>query len=130
MMQARNSNNQAPKTMNLLRASSSFRGKAVSMCNRFPVGRSALNSSLNAPQRRGKFATQHAVAQNSRMAKPAGEIAAQSVAETAYYEQPLSERMRTFLRLEFLYQQILYNSESDADWATRARAPGGSFICP
>jgi len=28
--------------------------------------------------------------------------------------------MRTFLRLEFLYQQMLYNSELDADWATRA----------
>jgi len=54
------------------------------------------------------------------MAKPAGEIAAHTVAETAHYEQPLSERMRTFLRLEFLYQQILYNSDSDADWATRA----------
>ena len=37
-----------------------------------------------------------------------------------HYEQPLSERMRTFLRLEFLYQQMLYNSEDDADWATRA----------
>ncbi len=36
------------------------------------------------------------------------------------YEQPLSERMRTFLRLEFLYQQVLYNSERKADWATRA----------
>lgn len=37
-----------------------------------------------------------------------------------HYEQPLSERMRTFLRLEFLYQQMLYNSEQEADWATRA----------
>ena len=54
------------------------------------------------------------------MAKPAGKIAAQTAAETAHYEQPLSERMRTFLRLEFLYQQILYNSDSNADWATRA----------
>lgn len=36
------------------------------------------------------------------------------------YEQPLTERMRTFLRLEFLYQQLLYNTELDADWATRA----------
>ncbi len=34
------------------------------------------------------------------------------------YEQPLSERMRTFLRLEFLYRQMLYNIEDDADWAT------------
>ena len=36
------------------------------------------------------------------------------------YEQPLSERMRTFLRLEFLYQQILYYGEREADWGTRA----------
>jgi len=36
------------------------------------------------------------------------------------YEQPLSERVRTLLRLEFLYQQLLYNAEHDSDWATRA----------
>ncbi len=36
------------------------------------------------------------------------------------YEQPLNERMRTFMRLEFLYQQMLYNVELEADWATRA----------
>lgn len=36
------------------------------------------------------------------------------------YEQPLSERMRTFMRLEFLYQQLLYHSELEADFATRA----------
>lgn len=28
--------------------------------------------------------------------------------------------MRTFMRLEFLYRQMLHNSELDADWATRA----------
>lgn len=38
----------------------------------------------------------------------------------ADYEQPLSERMRTFMRLEFLYRQMLYNSDHDEDWATRA----------
>jgi cell division protein ZapD len=38
----------------------------------------------------------------------------------AEYEQPLNERMRTFMRLEFLYQQMLYHSELEADWATRA----------
>jgi cell division protein ZapD len=54
------------------------------------------------------------------MAKPAGEIAAHTAPGTTHYEQPLSERMRTFLRLEFLYQQMLYNSEKEADWATRA----------
>jgi cell division protein ZapD len=40
------------------------------------------------------------------------------------YEQPLSERMRTFMRLEFLYQQLLYNSELETDWATRAAVSG------
>jgi cell division protein ZapD len=61
------------------------------------------------------------VAQNSRMAKPASNIAAQTATDQpAYYEQPVSERMRTFMRLEFLYQQMLYNSEQESDWATRA----------
>ena len=54
------------------------------------------------------------------MAKPAGKIAAHPAAGEANYEQPLSERMRTFLRLEFLYQQMLYNCDREADWATRA----------
>ena len=40
--------------------------------------------------------------------------------QSAEYEQPLNERMRTFLRLEFLYQQMLYNCDLDNDWATRA----------
>ena len=54
------------------------------------------------------------------MAKPASDIPPQASAAVTHYEQPLSERMRTFLRLEFLYQQMLYNSERQADWATRA----------
>lgn len=54
------------------------------------------------------------------MAKPAGKIAPQTAAGTAYYELPLSERMRTFLRLEFLYQQMLYSGEDQSGWATRA----------
>lgn len=66
------------------------------------------------------FATASALAQNSCMAKPASDIAPQASAAVKHYEQPLSERMRTFLRLEFLYQQVLYNSEREADWATRA----------
>lgn len=54
------------------------------------------------------------------MAKPAGEITPHNAVKPAHYEQPLSERMRTFLRLEFLYQQMLYNRDRPADWATRA----------
>ena len=66
------------------------------------------------------FAHQQLEAQNSRMGTPVGNIAAKAAADTAFYEQPLNERMRTFLRLEFLYQQILYNGELESDWATRA----------
>jgi cell division protein ZapD len=36
------------------------------------------------------------------------------------YEQPLNERMRTFLRLEFLYTQAIYHSELPSPWSTRA----------
>jgi cell division protein ZapD len=35
------------------------------------------------------------------------------------YEQPLNERMRTFLRLEFMYQQLLYHSEQSSPWSSR-----------
>lgn len=36
------------------------------------------------------------------------------------FEQPLSERMRTFLRVEFLYQQALFHADHGADFSTRA----------
>jgi cell division protein ZapD len=41
-------------------------------------------------------------------------------ASVAVYEQPLNERMRTFLRLDFLYQQTLYHEERSDSWSTRA----------
>ena len=66
------------------------------------------------------FATRCHVAQNIRMVKLAKDVPPQESMAIRHYEQPLSERMRTFLRLEFLYQQMLYNSEREADWATRA----------
>ena len=53
------------------------------------------------------------------MAAKASKASAKSV-QPAEYEQPLSERMRTFMRLEFLYRQMLYSTDSDSDWATRA----------
>lgn len=54
------------------------------------------------------------------MAVTASSASAQATEkQLAEYEQPLNERMRTFLRLEFLYQQLLYNCELDNDWATR-----------
>lgn len=42
-----------------------------------------------------------------------------SAKRTPDYEQPLNERMRTFMRLEFLYQQLLNSCDVDSDWATR-----------
>ena len=59
------------------------------------------------------------------MAKPASKIVSQAADNsTPHYEQPVSERMRTFMRLEFLYQQMLYNSELESLWATRATVSG------
>jgi cell division protein ZapD len=36
------------------------------------------------------------------------------------FEQPLNERMRTFLRLDFLYNQALYHNEAASPWGSRA----------
>lgn len=55
------------------------------------------------------------------MARAASKITAAAAGKRLVeYEQPLNERMRTFMRLEFLYQQLLYNCELEPDWATRA----------
>jgi cell division protein ZapD len=50
------------------------------------------------------------------------DISSEVEPETApvVYEQPLNERMRTFLRLEFLYTQATYHSESPSPWSSRA----------
>jgi len=36
------------------------------------------------------------------------------------YEQPLNERMRTYLRLEFLYRQTQYHQQQRDGWSARA----------
>ena len=48
--------------------------------------------------------------------------AAAAAAETGIliFEQPLNERMRTFLRLDFLYNQALYHNEMASPWGSRA----------
>lgn len=59
------------------------------------------------------------------MARAASQMQAPDAANRlVQYEQPLNERMRTFMRLEFLYQQLLYNVEQEADWATRTAIDG------
>jgi len=90
---------------------------AGGFANKHPAHRPSVNQRL--------FACSVLVAQNTRMAKPASNIAAQTAPDSLpHYEQPVSERMRTFMRLEFLYQQMLYNSELESDWATRATISG------
>ena len=48
------------------------------------------------------------------------EPAAATAPNVVVYEQPLNERMRTFLRLEFLYSQALYHLESPDAWSSRS----------
>jgi cell division protein ZapD len=48
------------------------------------------------------------------------EPAPEAARRTVVYEQPLNERMRTFLRVEFLYQQALYHNESPTSWSSRS----------
>jgi cell division protein ZapD len=43
-----------------------------------------------------------------------------AAAEGLIFEQPLNERMRTFLRLDFLYNQALYHNEMASPWGSRA----------
>ncbi|MFT3906033.1 MAG: cell division protein ZapD [Steroidobacteraceae bacterium] len=47
-------------------------------------------------------------------------ITSTDIAEPAVYEQPLNERMRTFLRLDFLYNQALYHNSKSSQWGSRA----------
>jgi cell division protein ZapD len=55
-------------------------------------------------------------------AAPETELSASSAAEpeTLVFEQPLNERMRTFLRLDFLYNQALHHNERASPWGSRA----------
>src|SRR4030088_3488243 len=58
--------------------------------------------------------TQSAVPEAGATAAPA------AAAEGLVFEQPLNERMRTFLRLDFLYGQALYHNEIATQWGSRA----------
>ncbi len=52
------------------------------------------------------------------MAEPA--VTTEPASELSTFEQPLNERMRTFLRLDFLYNQALYHNEKGSAWGSRA----------
>jgi len=68
-----------------------------------------------------RFTRAAGVAQNSPMAEEAQQQHV-PVTESAplVFEQPLNERMRTFLRLDFLYNQALYHNEMQSQWGSRA----------
>jgi len=53
-------------------------------------------------------------------APPQPQAAAPASGRTVVFEQPLSERMRTFLRLDFLYNQALHHNETGSEWGSRA----------
>jgi cell division protein ZapD len=43
-----------------------------------------------------------------------------AAASQIVFEQPLNERLRTFLRIDFLYSQALFHSQSQSQWGSRA----------
>jgi cell division protein ZapD len=61
------------------------------------------------------------------MLEPAPELPeSESLRDQVVYEQPLNERMRTFLRLEFLFRQARHHLAGRSVWETRATL--ASFI--
>ncbi|MEO7775418.1 MAG: cell division protein ZapD [Steroidobacteraceae bacterium] len=54
------------------------------------------------------------------MGEPETSIEPSAAAAPLIFEQPLNERMRTFLRLDFLYSQALYHNEKASQWGSRA----------
>jgi cell division protein ZapD len=66
---------------------------------------------------------------NTKMAQEsstAEQLAPATAAAALIFEQPLNERMRTFLRLDYLYNQALYHNEKASQWGSRAAV--GSLI--
>ncbi len=54
------------------------------------------------------------------MAQPAEKLSESMPATaTERYEHPLTERMRTYLRVEALYRELRYNIERKSQWASR-----------
>lgn len=55
------------------------------------------------------------------MAKSAAEFPTPAASSgVVRFEQPLTERMRTFLRIEFLYKQAKFHADDSADFSARA----------
>ena len=61
-----------------------------------------------------------ALAQNSGMSTAAELPSASAEHALMKFEQPLTERMRTFLRVEFLYEQTLFHIHEPTEFSARA----------
>lgn len=68
------------------------------------------------------FTGPEAVPQNRGMFEPVPESRVDP--EPITYEQPLNERMRAFMRLEFLWQQLSYHAGVPNPWSSRAAVAG------
>ena len=68
------------------------------------------------------FTGPEAVSQNRAMFEPVPESRVDP--EPITYEQPLNERMRAFMRLEFLWQQLSYHAGVPNSWSSRAAVSG------
>jgi len=68
------------------------------------------------------FTEPEAVSQNRAMFEPVPESRVDP--EPITYEQPLNERMRAFMRLEFLWQQLSYHAGVPNPWSSRAAVSG------
>lgn len=54
------------------------------------------------------------------MTSPAPTLATEQALQLVTFEQPLTERMRTLLRLEFLFRQAAHHAHGKGSWETRA----------
>ncbi len=68
------------------------------------------------------FTGPEAVSQNRGMFEPVPESRVDP--EPIAYEQPLNERMRAFMRLEFLWQQLSYHAGIPNPWSSRSAVAG------
>lgn len=67
------------------------------------------------------FTADDAIAQNTGMTEALAPDENRATDDSVIiFEQPLNERLRTFLRLDFLYSQALYHNERASDWGSRA----------
>jgi cell division protein ZapD len=68
-----------------------------------------------------RLCASEAVEQNTGMnANEAVVPSMEAATRRVFYEQPLNERMRSFLRLDFLYQQAVHHHTKADPWSTRA----------